>query len=169
MKQVVITGRLSLRELNENDASFIIALLNTPSWLQFIGDRNVSNEAQAISYIQNGPQKSYAENGFGLYLVERKEGITSLGICGLIKREELECVDIGFAFLPEFEGMGYAYEAASAIMDLAQNKLNIKIIFAITNDNNVRSIRLLHKLGFRFLRLHESPTKEMLMLFTNSN
>ncbi len=138
---VLETDRLILRELTADDAAFILELLNDPGWLQYIGDRGVRNLADARQYIINGPMASYQRYGFGLYLVKLKDAETPMGICGLIKRDELEDVDIGFAFLPQFTGKGYALEAASAVMSYGSHELGIERIVAITSLDNHRSVR----------------------------
>src|ERR1043165_5531413 len=104
------TDRLALREINPEDAGFILELLNTPSWKRFIGDRGVKTVAEATDFIKNRLMKSYEELGFGFYLVHLKEKNISAGICGMIKRDALEDIDLGFAFLPEHEGKGYGKE-----------------------------------------------------------
>jgi RimJ/RimL family protein N-acetyltransferase len=168
MNYILETERLRLKEFTLNDTKFIIELLNSPGWLEFIGDRNVKTEEQAIAYLQNGPLKSYQENGFGLYLVERKEDGRSIGMCGLIKRLHLEHPDIGFAFLPDFMGNGYAFEITSATLAFATEKLNLPKISAITLPNNSRSIRLLEKIGLRFTKPFYFPnSEEELLLYDN--
>lgn len=147
------TERLRLRRLTADDAGFILRLLNEPSFIQFIGDRGVRTEEGARSYILNGPAASYEKNGFGLYLVEVKESGAPAGMCGLIKRDALEDVDIGFAFVPEHWSRGYALEAASAVMSHAREVLGLRRVVAITNSDNWSSIRLLEKLGFQFERM----------------
>lgn len=147
---ILETERLILSEYENSDAAFIMELLNTPSWLQFIGDRNIKSLDDARNYILNTPVASYRKNGFGLYSVKLKDGNIPIGMCGLIRRESLEDVDIGFALLPQFEGKGYAYEAAAAMLDYAKTHLKLKRIVAITNIDNVSSIRLLEKLGLKF-------------------
>jgi len=161
------TERLILREFTFGDAEFIISLLNSPGWLQFIGDRNVKTIDDAKNYLLNGPMKSYSENGFGLSMVETKNGHTPIGMCGLIKRVTLEDIDIGFAFLPEFAGKGYAYEIASAMMAHAKNILGINKIVAITVEDNEHSIKLLNKIGLKFEKRIQFPEdEEVLMLFS---
>lgn len=151
LPQVIIeTDRLILRQLTVDDAEFILELLNDPGWLRYIGDRGIRNLADARQYIVDGPVASYQRNGFGLYLVESKDSKMPMGICGLIQREELEDVDIGFAFLPQFGRKGFAFEAASAVMDHAAYELGIQRIVAITSWDNLRSIKLLEKLGMQF-------------------
>jgi len=147
---VVETDRLTLRRLELGDAEFILGLLNDPSFLRFIGDKGVRTLDDAREYIANGPLSSYQRFGFGLYLTERKEDRVPIGICGLLKRDSLKDVDVGFAFLPRFWSKGYAFEAASAVMAYGRNDLGLGRIVAITSPDNQASIRLLEKLGMRF-------------------
>lgn len=150
---VIETERLVLRRLAPDDADFIVELLNQPSFLRYIGDKEVRNNADAVRYIQNGPIASYERFGFGLYLVELKESEVSIGICGLLKRESLPDVDVGFAFLPDYWSLGYAFESAVAVMNYGREVLGLRRIVAITSLDNDASIRLLEKLGLRFERL----------------
>jgi len=150
---VIETDRLILRHLTTDDAAFILALVNDPSWLRFIGDNGVRTLEDACNYIVRGPVAMYARVGFGLYLTALKEERTPLGICGLIKRDSLEDVDIGFAFLPQFRLQGYAYEAASAVLVYGKQVLGLQRIVAITSADNQRSANLLEKLGLHFERL----------------
>jgi RimJ/RimL family protein N-acetyltransferase len=147
---VVETERLFLRQFAMADAPFVLRLLNEPSFLRYIGDKKVRNLSGAERYLLDGPMASYEQNGFGLYLVERKESRTPIGMCGLLKRKELADVDIGFAFLPEFWKQGLALEAANAVMDFSQRQLKLKRLVAITNPDNESSIKLLQRMGFRF-------------------
>jgi RimJ/RimL family protein N-acetyltransferase len=153
MKVLFETGRLQLGHFWLDDAPFILELVNDPSWIQFIGDRGVHTLAQAEAYLQNGPMASYVANGFGLYLVRRKVDGVRLGMCGLVKRPSLSHIDIGFAFLPQFTGQGYAFEAATAVLHHAQHDLNLSPIVAITAPENQRSIKLLEKLGLHFQKM----------------
>jgi RimJ/RimL family protein N-acetyltransferase len=150
---VIETDRLRLRRLAINDAEFILRVLNEPSFIENIGDKGVRTLEEASLYILNGPVASYEKFGFGLYLVETKDAGLAVGMCGLSKREALEDVDIGYAFLPEFWSKGYALESASAVMAYARDELGLKRIVAITSLDNQRSIRLLEKIGFRFEKL----------------
>ncbi|HEY5884220.1 MAG TPA: GNAT family N-acetyltransferase [Pyrinomonadaceae bacterium] len=147
---ILETDRLRLRRLAPADAWFIFELVNEPSFIQNIGDRNVRNEADAVQYIQNGPMASYERYGFGLYCVELKESAVPIGICGPLKRDTLEHPDIGFAFLPRFWGQGYAIESATAVMKYSREVLGLDEIAAITTPTNEPSIKLLEKLGFKF-------------------
>src|SRR5437762_12680729 len=117
---VIETERLQLRRLSVDDAEFILRLLNEPSFIQNIGDRGVRTLDDARSYILKGPVASYEKFGFGLWMIETKARATPIGICGLLKREVLEDVDIGYALLPEFCSQGYALESASAVMSYAR-------------------------------------------------
>lgn len=167
--QVMQTSRLNLRLLTEADDGFILDLLNQPSWLEFIGDRGVRNLDDARAYINNGPLAMFAQYGFGLYLTELKPDKKAIGLCGLLKRETLEDVDIGFAFHPDSWGQGYAREAAAACVDHARNKLGLKRLVAITLPTNRASISLLKSIGMQFekeIRLGDSD--EILQLFAMS-
>ena len=148
--KVLETERLLLRWLTVDDAEFIMALVNEPSWLRFIGDRGVRSVDDALGYIANGPAAMYARLGFGLFLVERRDDGVPVGMCGLIKRDGLDDVDIGFAFLPRFWGQGYALESAAAVLAYGQAELGFKRIVAITSKDNDRSIRLLESIGMTF-------------------
>ncbi|MDR3386252.1 MAG: GNAT family N-acetyltransferase [Rudaea sp.] len=150
---VLETERLVLRHLTIDDAQFIFILVNDPSWLRFIGDRGVHSLADARDYISKGPVESYRRHGFGLYLTALKEDATPIGICGLLKRDNLPDADIGFAFLPQFVGRGYAYEAACAVMAHAKIDFGLGRVIAVTNPDNSGSIRVLEKLGLKFERM----------------
>jgi RimJ/RimL family protein N-acetyltransferase len=151
------TERLELRRLTVEDAPFILRLLNEPSFLQHIGDRGVRNLADAKQYILSGPVASYEAHGFGLFLVELKDTHLPIGICGLLKRDALDDVDIGFAFVPESWSKGYAFEAASATLAYARDTHQLNRVVAITSPDNVGSINLLVKLGFYFDRMVLMP------------
>lgn len=130
----------------------MLALLNTPSWLMFIGDRGVRTLDDARQYILNGAMRSYEQHGFGPYRVSLKSNSVAIGMCGLFKRDTLEDIDIGFAFLPDYIGKGYGYEVAIEIMTYARDVLGATRIVGITNPDNQNSIHLLKKLGLRFER-----------------
>jgi len=147
--QIAETKRLIIREATESDASFIKVLLNSPNWLEFIGDRNVNTEDDAKKYINNALIKSYHTNGYGLFLVALKEDNKLIGMSGFVKRDYLSHPDIGFAMLPEYEGNGYAFEAAKAVLDYGQNVLKISKIYAITDEGNIKSQNLLKKIGLQ--------------------
>jgi len=149
---ILETERLTLREFTADDAEFIFELVNEPSFIQNIGDRGVRTLSDAIKYIEAGPVSSYARNGFGLYVVQLKESGDSIGMCGLIKRDALEDVDIGYAYLPKYWSQGYAVEAALAAKEQARG-LGLKRLVAIVDPANQGSIRVLEKLGMQFERM----------------
>ena len=150
---VLATRRLSLRRLSPSDAEFILELVNDPEFLRFIGDKAVRTADDARQYILDGPVASYQRNGFGLWRVEVKNSGVPVGMCGLLKRESLPDVDIGFAFLPAYRSQGYAFESASAVLDYARAQFGLRRVVAITNPDNAGSIRVLEKLGMRFERM----------------
>ena len=163
MKFVAETDRLKLREFSKEDAPFLLELLNTPAWIKFIGDRNVRTLDEARDYASNRLITSYHRFGFGLYMVQLKDN-TPIGMCGLVRREALEDVDLGFAFLPEYNGLGYAKEASTAVMDLAKKKVKTKRLVAITMVDNSNSINLLRKLGFNFEKTVNFPGEEQTLM-----
>ena len=165
---VLETERLLLRHFTADDAEFILTLLNEPSFLRYIGDKKVRTLEDAQQYILNGPVASYERNGFGLYRVELNEQHTPIGMCGLLKREELPDPDIGFALLPSFWNKGFAFEAATAVLKQARETLKLPRILAITSLDNEASIQLLERLGFTFERVEAIGGSEPLKLFTSS-
>ncbi len=144
------TERLIISKFSVDDAAFVLELLNTPAWLAFIGDRNVHTLDDAKQYILTGALTSYERFGFGPYAVGLRSNDVPIGICGLYKRDALPDIDIGFAFLPEYAGKGFGYEAASAVLVYAKTVLGLTRMTGITKPTNENSIRLLEKLGMRF-------------------
>ena len=142
------TQRLILRELTADDADFVVAQLNDPDFIRNVADRGVRTAEAARKYIEDGPVASYTRNGFGLWLVKQKASGTPIGICGLIKRDGLDDVDLGYALLPSFRSQGFALEAATAAMTQA-SALGLARVVAIVSPGNAASISLLRKLGFR--------------------
>lgn len=151
------TERLVLRRLTVDDAELILDLLNQPSFLRYIGDKGVRTLDDARNYILTGPMDSYERLGFGMYLAALKENGVPIGICGLLKRESLEDVDVGFALLPQFWSKGYAFEAASAVVAYGRSALGLERIVAITAPENEGSIRVLEKIGLRFEQTIKFP------------
>jgi RimJ/RimL family protein N-acetyltransferase len=144
------TDRLRLRRLTLDDAPFILRLLNEPSWHRFIGDKGVRTLDGARAYLRDGPLAMYERAGVGLLRVGLKAGDAPIGLCGLIRRDALPDVDIGFALVPDYWGGGYAFEASSAVLDFGLRVLALPRIVAITVPGNARSIRLLERLGLAF-------------------
>jgi len=166
--KILETERTILREVTENDAEFILDLLNQPSFIRYIGDRNVRNVTQARDYIESRFRESYKKFGFGLWAVELKEMNAPIGICGFVRRDSLPDADIGFAFLPQFEKKGYAFESAAAAMKYGRDVLGLKRVLAITSQDNESSGRLLEKLNFKFESLIIlPPDAEELKLFSS--
>jgi len=150
---ILETDRLILRELTLDDAEFILDLLNQPSFIQFIGDRGVRTLDDARGYLSKRIIGDYEHLGFGLYLTLLKENEVPIGICGLVKRDSLDDIDIGFAFLPQYWLRGYAFESASAVLAYARNTLGLKRIAGITTPDNQGSIRVLEKMGLKFEKM----------------
>jgi RimJ/RimL family protein N-acetyltransferase len=150
--RVLQTERLVLSHFSAEDASFVLALVNDPDWIRFIGDRKVRTVGDALEYLASGPIAMYAREGFGLYRTALAQSDQPIGMCGLIRRPGLADVDLGFAFLPAYRGRGYAYESASGVIDHART-LGFARIVAIASPDNVRSARLLRRLGF------DAPTR----------
>jgi [ribosomal protein S5]-alanine N-acetyltransferase len=155
--RVLETERLVLRRVGAEDAEFVLELLNEPSFVANIGDRNVRTVAEARAYIADRVEGSYARHGFGMYVVEAKDDRAPLGLCGLVKRDSLEDVDVGYAFLPRHWGKGYAVEAASAVLRYARETLAIPRVVAITMPDNESSIRVLERIGLRYDRTIDLP------------
>lgn len=148
--EILETNRLQVMEFSAEDAPFILELVNEPAWIEFIGDKNVKNLKDAAKYINEKLRQSYVENGFGLFKVVLKPSKETVGMCGLVKRQGLAHVDIGFAFLNKHRRNGYAFESANAILKYAKKDLNLEKVIAITNPQNEVSGKLLEKLGFKF-------------------
>lgn len=150
MKSIyLLTERLTVRELTLADDAFILRLLNEPSFIENIADKGVRNLEDARTYLLEGPLASYSRHGFGLFRVGLKEDDTAIGIAGLLKRVFLEHVDLGYALLPEFCGLGYAFEVTSALLQYSTSELALKTIVALVAAHNSRSIKLLRNLGFQ--------------------
>lgn len=150
-----------MRELQLEDAAFMHELVNEPAWLRFIGDRSVANLEDARAYIQRLRVESYERYGFGMYVVEIAETSEAIGLCGLVKRESLEDVDIGFAFLAAHRGCGFAFESSEAVLEHAKADLGLSRLLAIVTPDNAPSISLLEKLGFVFERTDHVEDEEL--------
>jgi len=159
------SSRLALRRLTLDDAEFVFGLVNQPSWLQFIGDKNVRNLDDARNYLRTGPLDMYQRFGFGLFMVERKADGSAIGMCGLLKRDILPEPDIGYALLPEFWGQGYALEAANAVLDYGHYAHELTRILAIVSPGNERSIRVLERCGMKYERMFPMSEKDDVKLF----
>ncbi len=161
------TPRLRIRHMVATDAAFICKLLNEPSFIENIADKGVRNEHDALHYMAEGPIKSYQQHGYGLFLVEDCNSIQPMGLCGLLFRDFLQETDIGFAFLPQYWGQGFAYEAASAVMHFGYKKLALKRIVGLTSAGNSTSVKLLTRLGMQFEKMVTMcPSQESVQLYS---
>jgi ribosomal-protein-alanine N-acetyltransferase len=151
------TTRLRLRKFTLNDAPFVLGLLNDPSFINNIADRNIRSLEETYGYIQSKILSSYDKNEFGLLLVELKNDHTPIGMCGLIRRDTLDDVDIGFAFLPAYWSKGYAIESALCVKNLAKDLYQLKRLVGITKKKNIASIKTLEKLGMKFEKTLRLP------------
>jgi ribosomal-protein-alanine N-acetyltransferase len=157
IRPVLKTERLALRWLTPDDAPFIFELTTQPTWLANIGDRGVRDIATAEGYIQNGPRASYAARGYGLWCVTRKEDGVPIGMCGVIKRDTMELPELAYAYLERFHGRGYGAEAAVATVTYAKDMLGLRRLSAIVNPGNVASIKVLERVGMRYLGPIQMP------------
>ena len=161
------TERLILKAASTEDAAFIFELLNTPKWIEFIGDRNVHSEEEAAQYILDRMLPQYEKLGFGNYIVILKEDNSKIGTCGLFDREGLEGIDLGFAFLPEYEQKGYGFESSNRLMKAGFEEIKIDQINAITMTTNFSSQKLLEKLGMTQVgKFHLPNDPEELFLYS---
>lgn len=158
------TERLILSELDDNDAAFMLKLVNSPGWLKYIGDRNIKSIRKAKKYINSNYRKDYP-NGLGLYCMRLKETQEQIGNCGLIVRDILPLPDIGFALLPEYQGNGYVHEAATHIIKQSRALGLVNKISAITVEYNHRSIKLLNKLGLKYKKRITYPGDDEELLY----
>ncbi|MDP5134461.1 GNAT family N-acetyltransferase [Rheinheimera baltica] len=163
---VAETPRLRIRHLTAADVTFTCRLLNEPSFIENIADRGVRNELDAMHYLAEGPIKSYRQHGYGLFLVEECISGIPLGFCGLLRRDALQETDIGFAFMPQFCGQGYAFEAASAVIHFGYSTLKLKRIVGLTHAGNTASIKLLNRLGLQFEKMVKlTPSEDYIQLY----
>ena len=166
--KVLATSRLVIEKAVVSDSNFFYRLLNSPSWLQYIGDRGIKSEANARKYIEHSIINSYKKYGYGLFKLIAKEQGEPIGICGFIKRDYLESADIGFAILPEYEGNGYIQEAAQALMEYGKTTLKLHPILAITTEGNTRSRNLLSRIGMRATgKVRPKGNETEFLLFSN--
>ena len=167
MIMILETQRLSVREMLPEDAPFFFELANDDDWKRFIGDRNIHTIQDAENYLTERIIPSYTNSGFGFYLVIEKDTETPVGITGFVKRDQLQHVDVGFAFLPIGRGKGYAFESTEAIMQYGYDTLGFSTVMGIANNDNERSHLLLKKLGLKFEKhIKLSQEAEEISLFS---
>ena len=160
------TPRLIISEFQVQDAPFYLKLLNSPKWIEYIGDRHLKSVEDAETYLQEKTIPSYKKQGYGFYKITLKDTNQPIGTCGLIKRAKLEHTDLGFALLPEYESKGFGYESSKAILELAQSKFDLKRVYGITLEHNTDSIKLLGKLGLVYeKKVKPFAEEEELLLF----
>ncbi len=160
MKTLIETDRLLLGEAVPDDSPFILTLLNSPTWLEFIGDRGIKDQKDAQNYIEQSLISSYANHGFGLYMVRLKENNEPIGLCGYLKRDYLDFPDLGFALLSDYEGYGFMQEASDAVLLYGKSKLKIDEVLAMVLPTNTKSQKLLKRLGFYKIGTVEPDVKE---------
>lgn len=163
------TERLYINSTSEQDDTFIFKLLNTPKWIEFIGDRNIQNKEEARNYIREKMTPQLERLGYSNYTLVRKSDGEKIGTCGLYDRDGLDGIDIGFAFLPEYERKGYAFEAANRMKKAAFEEFGLDKINAITAKNNSSSQKLLEKLGLKLRGITQLPnsSEELLLYYLN--
>ena len=157
---LIETTRLRLREITRDDAPFLCELMNEPEYIANVADRGIRTHDDARQWIMKKILPSYQRFGFGSYLVELKETGVAVGLCGLIKRESLDDVDIGYAILQRFAGKGYAYESAAAVIAYGRKTFALPRIIGLTSPKNTVSIHLLEKLGLQFEKMVQLPEFE---------
>lgn len=160
MTENIITERLILKPVSFVDAEFIYQLYNSPRFIEFIGDKNIRSVADTEEYIKNRFLPQIEKLGYGNYVITQKDDGTKLGSVGIFERDGLDVQDIGFSFLPEYEGKGYGFEAASALLDIAFTEFGVKKLSAITTDANISSQKLIEKLGLKFKKTVRLPDDE---------
>ena len=165
---MIETERLYIEKITENDGLFFLELINSPNWIQFIGDRGIVTQTEVLKYIEKSVFASYREKGYGPYKMVLKEDGIPIGVSGFYKRDYLEHVDIGFAILPQYEGKGFAFEATSAVLDYGAKTLSLEPVLAITTEENKRSQNLLGRIGLKKIDvITPKNSDEHLLLFSN--
>ncbi|MBX3483454.1 GNAT family N-acetyltransferase [Phenylobacterium sp.] len=157
MGVVLETERLVLREVEDGDAPFLVELLNSPGFLENIGDRGVRDVEGARDYVEERVRKSYREHGFGMWIAVQKRDMTPVGMAGLVKRDGLDVPDLGYAFVQRAWGQGYAQEAAAAVLAHARGPLGIPELAAVTTLENFASMAVLRKIGFTYRGVIQLP------------
>lgn len=157
---IIETERLLLKPMSTDDSQLIFELYNSPNFIRFIGDRNIKTVDDAENYIKNKFLPQIEKLGYGNYLISRKEDGKKIGSVGIFERDGLDVHDIGFSFLPEFEGKGYGYESASKLMEVGFKEFGLKKISAITTKENISSQKLIEKLGLKFQKMVSLPNDE---------
>lgn len=159
------TERLIMKLADLDDADFFLELYNTPSFIKYIGDRNLRTKEDAEDYIKNRFFPQIEKLGFGNYVVILKENQTKIGAVGIFEREGLDVLDIGFSFLEKYEGKGYAYESANRLKEVAAIDFGVKKLSAITTKDNFSSQKLIEKLGLKFQKIITIPNDDAELMY----
>ncbi len=159
------TERLILKPAEVQDADFFLELYNMPSFIQYIGDRNLRTKEDAENYIKYRFLPQFEKLGFGNYVVILKEDNTKIGAVGIFEREGLDVLDIGFSFLPNYEGKGFAYESANKLKEVAATDFGVQKISAITTKDNFSSQKLIEKLGLKFQKMVTIPNDDAELMY----
>jgi RimJ/RimL family protein N-acetyltransferase len=154
------TERLILKPTSENDSKFLFDLLNAPNWIKYIGDRNIKSIHDAKVYINIKITPQFKRHGYSVYTLIKKNDKVKIGTCGLYDRDGVEGFDLGFAMLPKYENMGYGFESAKKLINICFKEFSLDILNAITTKDNISSIKLIEKLGFKFSRIAKLPYDE---------
>lgn len=158
------TIRLTIRPVTTEDAAFILELMNTPKWIQFIGERHIKTVEAAADYIKEKAFPQLEKHGHTNNVIIRKEDGVKLGTCGLYHREDREDPDIGFAFLPAYEGKGYAFEATHRLIIAAKEDFGLTELSAYTLEDNMASRKLLERIDFKLIGKGRLPNDEAELL-----
>lgn len=151
------TERLLLKPTDLEDIDLIFELMNSEKWLKYIGDRNIKTKEDAKQYIIDRHLPNFENYGYGSYTVVVKDSGEKIGSTGLFKREGLEVVDIGFAFLDSSIGKGYGYESSKEILDAGKKIFGLEKVSAITLPTNIASQKLIEKLGLTYQKMIQIP------------
>lgn len=162
---IIETERLLLQPMKIDDADLILELYNSPNFIKFIGDRNIKSIQDAEHYIANKFLPQLERLGYGNFLIKLKSNGKKIGGVGIFEREGLEIHDIGFSFLPEFEGKGYGFEAASELLKMAFTEFGLNKISAITSKENSASQKLIGKLGLQYQSIVRLPDDDEDLLY----
>jgi len=159
--------RLLIRPTLEEDAELIYQLMNTPKFIKFVGDRQINSIRDAEKYIQIKMLPQLNTLGYSSYSLITKADGSKIGTCGLYNRAGIDGIDIGFGLLPQYEGLGYAYESSHRLLKAAFEEFEIEEIKAITSKENISSQRLLEKLGLEMTGTTKLPNEDHeILLYT---
>ena len=139
------TMRLIVERMQVSDFAVMNAILNSEGFLKYIGDRNIRSDDDAKAYIS----KTLENDNIHYWIVRLKDNNVPIGMVSFVQRDYLPCRDIGYSFLPNFTGKGYAFEAVKALLEKIPACYNVETVLAALNKDNASSVRLVEKLGFK--------------------